>query len=230
MDDEGLCVRYLTDGSYRIVNGGSTYVNWVEISLANYYLSGGDTRYLNNIPNTSPALLQRSLKAVKGQLGIGSYDPIFDLAFMDPGHVASFAGAVGSFLWDGTELAYNYLARLQGSNPNAHALSKHAPGASDADLMAKSVRSPVAQTKFTSEDEMANAVSTVLSTSTNMAEIQQMAGNSQAGSTIEYDGPSVNYSGFRGGHSINGQALARVVIVFDGKGGWSLYTAFPYVP
>jgi len=51
-DQDGLCMRRVSDNSYRVVRGGSVFPNYVEGAIANSILSQ-DTRYLNFMPNSS---------------------------------------------------------------------------------------------------------------------------------------------------------------------------------
>ena len=116
---------------------------------------------------------------------------------------------------------------LEGVDPNAHAWDKHGPNVSDAFLQSQSMKSTAPQTKFASGDEMANAVSETLAV--NMTDIQTMANSGQRGTVGFTGGPVVYYTGYYQGQFINGQAPTKIVIRFDGNGGWSLYSAYPYL-
>ena len=65
---DGLCVRTTSDNSYRIVQGGNVFPNYVEVALANYFISE-DTSSLNSIPDGAYASLGRSISAAGSQMG-----------------------------------------------------------------------------------------------------------------------------------------------------------------
>ncbi|WP_322801519.1 RHS repeat-associated core domain-containing protein, partial [Thermoflexus sp.] len=63
----GLCVRFTPEGTLHIVQGGSVFVNWVEVALANALLSG-NPRYLGNLPNGAGWAIAPSLSRVRTEL------------------------------------------------------------------------------------------------------------------------------------------------------------------
>ncbi len=66
--EDNFCFRR-ANGNDLVVRGGSYFVNPVEIGLANYYLSGGDTVHLNAVPAYNPLPLAYSKAGVEVALG-----------------------------------------------------------------------------------------------------------------------------------------------------------------
>jgi hypothetical protein len=105
-EEDGLCIRWTKDGSYRVVRGGQEFANYVEVAIANYVLSGGkETNWLATVEplvydcNTC---LQRTINYVAAQLGYGKFDPLMDLLFHPDVFIsiaASLSYTAGGFEW-----------------------------------------------------------------------------------------------------------------------------------
>jgi hypothetical protein len=246
--EEDFGVRITAEGVIQIVQGGHRFANPVEVALANAILSG-DPRHLAAIPaDAHPWAIERSLAHVLAELGYRGGGPGVADLLLDPalafglgfGMVKAIEGGdvfPAEGLPAGERLAYTetardaaaYIRQLEAGVPRAHAWSKHGPTAeADAALRAAAARRPGRpQTRFITAAEMASAIEQTLIT--NMADIQAKA--SSGFKKFAYTGPLVNYTGYiqQGGQvvPIQGQAPARVVIWFDGSGGWGLLTAYP---
>jgi hypothetical protein len=73
-EDDGLCARTTSDHNYRIVRGGSTFPNAVEMALANAVLSG-DIRYLDSLPGGPGLPMQYAMADVEAELGYREQRP-----------------------------------------------------------------------------------------------------------------------------------------------------------
>ena len=63
----GLCVRFTPGGTLHIVRGGSVFVNWVEVALANALLSG-NPRSMDALPDGAGWAIAPSLSRVRTEL------------------------------------------------------------------------------------------------------------------------------------------------------------------
>jgi RHS repeat-associated protein len=231
-ENNGLCVRRNHQGAViQIVRGGSYFVNYYEIGLANYILTQ-DNKYLDALPSgVASGNAYRSTVAASAGLGYRDLEglALFDL-LLNPMTAVALGTAGGQLFEDLAYSAYDllstrlYIRGLEGGNPQAHAWSKHGPIASNQYLSERSLNSSRAQTKFASPIEMRSAIEITLSA--NESEIRSLASGSEPGFKQFY-GPVVGYNGYQNGLPITGNAPVTVIVWYDGKGNWGLFTAYP---
>ena len=106
---------------------------------------------------------------------------------------------------------------------NPH-ITDHSPDVEGAELFTDSMTSENAQTQFISENEQFNAIEEVIDD--HIEEIATMADSASLGRTYGFDGPAVGFRGYYHGGFVSGQTASRIVVKFDGLGGWFIVSVY----